>query len=133
MEYAMCLQGYLHTLNVPIFLLFFPYFTTIIFLCELENLFLQNDSGKCPVVFLGKIFVFLFVLFCLKIFYIHERHRESSRDTGEGEAGSMQGARCGTPSWDSRIKPWAEGRCSTAEPPRDPMECFRLRISPHAI
>ena len=61
----MCLQGYLHILNVPIFLLFFPYFTTIIFLCELENLFLQNDSGKCLVIFLDKIFVFLFVCFVL--------------------------------------------------------------------
>ena len=30
----------------------------------------------------------------------------------------MQGARCETQSWDSRITPWAEGRCSTTEPPR---------------
>ena len=28
----------------------------------------------------------------------------------------MQGARRGTQSWDSRIMPWAEGRCSTASP-----------------
>ena len=28
----------------------------------------------------------------------------------EGEAGSMQGARCGTRSWVSRIMPWAKGR-----------------------
>ena len=49
------------------------------------------------------------------------------RDTGwgeaktqaEGETGSMQGARCGTQSRDSRIVPWAKGRCQTAEPPRD--------------
>ena len=38
----------------------------------------------------------------------------------EGEAGSMQGAGCGTRSWVSRIPPWAEGRCSTAEPRRRP-------------
>ena len=38
----------------------------------------------------------------------------------EGEAGSMQGARYGTPSRDSGITPRAEGRCSTAEPPRCP-------------
>ena len=45
------------------------------------------------------------------------------RDTGreaetqaEGEAGSMQGTRCGTKSQDSRITPWAEGRYSTTEP-----------------
>ena len=40
----------------------------------------------------------------------------------EGEAGSMPGARCGTPSWDSRITPWAKGRRQTAEPPRDPQK-----------
>ena len=32
----------------------------------------------------------------------------------------MQGAWCGTQSWDSGITPWAEGRCSTAQPPRHP-------------
>ena len=32
----------------------------------------------------------------------------------------MQGARCGTRSWDSRIMPWAKGRRQTAEPHRDP-------------
>ena len=30
----------------------------------------------------------------------------------------MEGAQCGTRSWDSGITPWAEGRRSTAEPPR---------------
>ena len=35
----------------------------------------------------------------------------------EREAGSMQGAQCGTRSRDSRIMPWSEGRPSTAEPP----------------
>ena len=45
------------------------------------------------------------------------------RDTekeAEGEADSMQGARCGTRSWDHGIIPWAKGRCSTLEPPRCP-------------
>ena len=37
--------------------------------------------------------------------------RERGRDIAEGEAGSMQGARCGTRPWVSRITPWAEGRC----------------------
>ena len=32
----------------------------------------------------------------------------------------MQGARCGTRSQDLGITPWAEGRCSTTEPPRHP-------------
>ena len=49
-----------------------------------------------------------------------EREREREAETQEeGEAGSMQGARHGTRSWDSRIRPWVKGRCETAEPPRD--------------
>ena len=54
--------------------------------------------------------------------------RDTEREAeiqAEGEAGSMQGARCGTQSPDSRITPWAEDRRQTAEPPRDP----RLTIS----
>ena len=42
----------------------------------------------------------------------------------EGEAGSTQGAPCGTRSWDSRITPWAEGRNSTTEPPRCPKKVY---------
>ena len=38
----------------------------------------------------------------------------------EGEAGSMQGPRCGTRSKDPGITTSAEGRCSTTEPPRHP-------------
>lgn len=38
----------------------------------------------------------------------------------EGEAGSMQGAQCGTRSYDSGITPLAKGSCSTSEPPRRP-------------
>ena len=37
-----------------------------------------------------------------------EREREAETQT-EREAGSMQGAPCGTRSWVSRITPWAEG------------------------
>ena len=37
-----------------------------------------------------------------------ETEREAETQA-EGEAGSMQGARCGTQSWVSRIRPWAEG------------------------
>ena len=48
-----------------------------------------------------------------------EREREAETQA-EGEAGSMQGAQCGTRSQDSRIAPWAKGRRQTAEPPRDP-------------
>ena len=42
----------------------------------------------------------------------------------EGEAGSLQGARCGTWSQDPGIMTWAEGRCSTAEPPGLPGTTF---------
>ena len=41
---------------------------------------------------------------------MHERHKERGAETqAEGEAGSMQGARCGTQSWVPRITPWAKG------------------------
>ena len=51
------------------------------------------------------------------------RYREREAETqAEGEAGSMQGARHGTQSRDSRIMPWTEGRHQTAEPCRDPHE-----------
>ena len=50
-----------------------------------------------------------------------EREAETQ---AEGEAGSMQGAQCGTQSWDSRIRPWAEGTRSTTEPPRHPHSNF---------
>ena len=63
-----------------------------------------------------------------KRFYLfnHDRHREREAETqAEGEeAGSVQGAWCGTQSWDSGITPWTEGRCSTAEPPRRPKILF---------
>ena len=48
-----------------------------------------------------------------------EREREVETQE-EGEAGSMQGARHGTRSWDSRIMLWAKGRRQTVEPPKDP-------------
>ena len=48
---------------------------------------------------------------------VTEREAETK---AEREAGSMQGAQCGTRSWDSRIMPWAEGRCSSTEPPDIP-------------
>ena len=46
-----------------------------------------------------------------------EREAETQ---GEGEAGSVQGAQCGTGSQVSRFTAWAEGKCTTAEPPRRP-------------
>ena len=42
--------------------------------------------------------------------FMREREREREAETqAEGEVGSMQGARCGTQSRDSRITPWAKG------------------------
>ena len=43
-----------------------------------------------------------------------ERERETETETERQkhrEAGSMQGARCGTQSRDLRITPWAKGKC----------------------
>ena len=51
-------------------------------------------------------------------FFIHERHRERGRDIGRRVSRLL----AGSPMWDSilnsGITPWAEGRCSTTEPPR---------------
>ena len=47
-----------------------------------------------------------------------EREAETQ---AEGEAGSLQGAWCGTRSQDPGMRPWAEGRWSTAEPPGRPL------------
>ena len=65
-----------------------------------------------------------------------EKEREREAETqADGEAGSMPGARHRTRSWDSRIAPWAKGRCQTAEPPRDPpiiiLKTNRLRDLRH--
>ena len=58
----------------------------------------------------------LSILFFFLRFYLFMRDTERE---AEGEAGFTQGARCGTRSWVSRIRPWAEGRLP-AEPSRDP-------------
>ena len=64
------------------------------------------------------------VFFFLKDF-IYLLVRETETQT-EREAGSMQEAWCGSRSQDSRIMPWAEGRHSTAEPPRRPRPWFSI-------
>ena len=64
---------------------------------------------------------FAFFIF-FKRFYLFMRDKEREAETqAEGEAGSMQGARCETLSGNSRIRPWAEGRCLNTEPPRRPI------------
>ena len=58
-----------------------------------------------------------------------EREREREAETqAEGDAGSMQGARCETRSRVYRVTPWAKGRCSTTEPPSCPLRPFQLEI-----
>ena len=62
-------------------------------------------------------FFFNFYLFMIGTQWEREREAETQ---AEGEAGSMQGAPCGTRSRVSRTTPWAKGRHQTAEPSRDP-------------
>ena len=58
-------------------------------------------------------------LFFKDFIYLFMRDTEREAETqAEGEAGSLQGARCRTGSWDPGITPWAKGRCSTTEPPQ---------------
>ena len=62
---------------------------------------------------------------------MRDTKRETETQAEGGEAGSMQGDWYGTWSRESRITPWAEGRCSTVEPPRCPFFCFLKRGSFH--
>ena len=75
--------------------------------------------------------IFLFSFFRILFIYLFERmrERERGRDTGrEGEVGSMQGAQYGTPSRDSGIRPWTEGRHSTLSHPGIPTSQFQGSI-----
>ena len=60
--------------------------------------------------------------------------RETDREAetqAEGEAGSIQRARCGTPSQVSRSTCWVKGRRSTAEPPKRPSTEIYKKIKYH--
>ena len=50
----------------------------------------------------------------------------------EGEAGSLQGPRRGTRSRDPGVMPWAQGRRSTAEPPRGAPIILLLNVGPES-
>ena len=76
---------------------------------------------KCPFGY-SAFFFFFKILFI----YSWETHREAETQA-EGEAGSMQGAQCGTRSQDPRIMTWAEGRYSIAELPRQPLNIQLLK------
>ena len=45
------------------------------------------------------------------------RHTERGRDPGRGRSSLPAGSTMGTRSRDPEVTPWAEARCSTAEPP----------------
>ena len=69
----------------------------------LVDLPLSSTTHRVELKWLMSFFYF--------IFFSWETHSERDAETeAEREAGAMQGARCGTQSWDSRITPWAEGR-----------------------
>ena len=72
---------------------------------------------KCLLEPLLSVLIFFFLRFLIYLF-MRDTQREAETQA-EKEAGSMQGAWCGTRSWDSRITPWAKGRRWTAEPSRD--------------
>ena len=61
--------------------------------------------------------------FFLRVYlFIHERHTHTNTEAetqAEGEAGFLQETQCATQSRDSGITPWAKGRCSTTEHPKD--------------
>ena len=62
------------------------------------------DETKASPSLKGR-FYFLFLFFTDFIYLIHETQRKKEAETqAEGEAGSTQGARCGTPYQDPRMK-----------------------------
>ena len=65
-------------------------------------------STPTLVSFIQDIFLKTFFKFIYSFMKDTEKEREAETQA-EGEAGSMQAARRGTRSWDSRIRPWAEG------------------------
>ncbi|XP_048950981.1 E3 ubiquitin-protein ligase RNF170 isoform X2 [Canis lupus dingo] len=67
----------------------------------------QSVYIKPPSLLKQTVDIFFVTLF------MRDREREAETQA-EGEAGSMQGARCETQSRDSRITPWAEGTCIIA-------------------
>ena len=72
----------------------------------LQLLVLQLLVGKYSLTFPSYIFFKDFIYL-----FMRDTQREREAETqAEGEAGPMQGARHGTRSRDSRIKPWAKGR-----------------------
>ena len=81
-------------------------------------------QGSLPLLFLKEF---------LKFIYSWETQREREAETqAEGEAGSMQGARCGTQSRDPGIMTWAKGGRSIIKPPRCPENIICWKWKPHS-
>ena len=77
-----------------------------------------RDRKACPMSTKGNLFFEK-----KKPYFICLLMRDTQREAetqAEGEAGSLQGARCGTRTQDPRSTTSARGRCSTTEPPRYP-------------
>ena len=84
-----------------------------------SRMWLGIELTPLMLIFLIEIIMdtdFSFFFFIEKVYLFKEKERERERGKereaetqAEGEAGSMQGAQCGTGSQVSRITPWAEG------------------------
>ena len=62
---------------------------------------------------------------------MRDTEKERGAETqAEGEADSMQGAGCGTPSRVSRITPWAESGAKPLSHPGCPLSCLKQNFSP---
>ena len=57
---------------------------------------------------------------------VTERERERQRHGQREKQAPCREPDMGTRSWDSRTTSWAEGRCQTTEPPRDPLNLHDL-------
>ena len=97
--------------------LFLQGFWGIFFVAKSET---QSDSFSFDIFACNLKISYLYFFLQILFIYSWETHKERVETQAEREAGSMQEARCGTRSRDSRITPWAEGKHSTAEPPRRP-------------
>ena len=74
-----------------------------------------------PYDFLFKIYIYIFFRFYL---FIHKMHRERQRHRQREKQAPCRGPDAGLDPRTPRVTPWAEGRCSTTEPPRRPSLWF---------
>ena len=105
--YKICIQSFPNGVLVPF---------SVILILKLEKLkFGQSfTASKWRLSYSDREPFYSKTLFILKILFIYSWETQRGRDI----AGSPQEAWCGTRSQNPEITSWAEGRCSTAEPPR---------------